>query len=341
MTDSALHGPVAAVPSPGCPPPHPAPRAPGVRLPEGSCDAHCHVFGPAGVFPYAAERTFTPLDAPKEQLCALHAHLGLSRAVVVQSSCHGRDHRVLLDALAAGGGRLRGVALVGEATSRAEVEELHRAGVRGFRLNFLPHLRTPPTRAEIDAVLDRVTDLGWVAQLHVRGVDLPAVEDLVRALPGRVVVDHIGRVDLDAGRESPAVRSLRELLDTGDVWVKVSGVDRVSRQGPPYADAVELAASLVAHAPERVVWGTDYPHVNIVGEAPDDGLLVDLLERIAPDPAHLRRLMVDNPAELFDFGPSVDSSWNNGVSDLSPPTSVGRDGRYFDDSSLEGKKCRQ
>ncbi|MEV7389277.1 amidohydrolase family protein [Streptomyces sp. NPDC091215] len=307
MTEPAATAPAVLpqaplpVPSPGCPPPHPSPRVPKLRLPPGSCDAHCHIFGPAGVFPYAPERTFTPLDAPKEQLGALHTRLGLTRTVVVQSSCYGHDHRVLLDALAAGRGTVRGVALVGEATGRAEVEELHEAGVRAFRLNFLPHLRSRPTRAEIDAVLERVDGLGWAAQLHVRGEDLPGLADVVRALPGRVVIDHMGRVDLAAGRDGPAVRTLRALLDTGDVWVKVSGVDRVSLEGPPFADAVGLAASLVAYAPERVVWGTDYPHVNITGEPPDDGLLVDLLERIAPDPAHLRQLMVDNPAELFDF----------------------------------------
>ncbi|MEU0840604.1 amidohydrolase family protein [Streptomyces sp. NPDC005962] len=297
---------VGPVPSVGCPPPHPRPRTPKLRLPPGSCDTHCHILGPTDVFPYAPERTFTPLDAPKEQLHALHAHLGIGRAVVVQSSCHGSDHRVLLDALAGGGGRLRGVALVGETTTRAEIEELHRAGVRAFRLNFLPHLRTAPTRAEIDSILGRVDGLGWAAQLHVRGDGIARLEDMVRRLPGRVVVDHMARVDLASGRDGPAPRSLRALLDTGQVWVKVSGVDRVSRQGPPYADGVALAASLVAHAPERVVWGTDYPHVNIVGEAPDDGLLVELVERIAPDPTRLRRLMVDNPAELFDFPPPSD-----------------------------------
>jgi 2-pyrone-4,6-dicarboxylate lactonase len=285
----------------GCPPPHPTPRTPSLALPPDSCDAHCHVLGPADVFPYAADRTFTPLDAPKEQLRALHTHLGLTRAVIVQSSCHGHDHSVLLDALRTGDGRLRGSALIGETTTRDDIEELHRAGVRAFRLNFLPHLRTPPTRAEVDSVLERVDGLGWAAQLHVQGEQIALIEDLVHGLPGKVVVDHIGRVDLAAGPDGEALRSLRALLDSGQVWVKVSGVDRVSRQGPPYADAVALAASLVAYAPERVVWGTDYPHVNITGDAPDDGLLVDLVERIAPDPARLRQLMVDNPAELFDF----------------------------------------
>lgn len=272
-------------------------------LPPGSCDAHLHILGPAAVFPYAPERTFTPVDAPKEQVAALHAHLGLSRAVVVQSSCNGLDHSALLDALLAGRGRLRGVALVGETTTRAEIEELHRAGVRGFRLNFLPHLRTAPTREEIDSVLERVDGLGWSTEIHVKGQEVAEYESLIRSLPGRVVIDHLARVDLADGPRNPALRSLRALLDTGDVWLKVSGVDRVSRQGPPYADAVALAASLVAHAPERVVWGTDYPHVNIEGAAPDDGLLVDLLADIAPDPGLLRRLMVDNPADLFGFPP--------------------------------------
>ncbi|WP_405742565.1 amidohydrolase family protein [Streptomyces sp. NBC_00028] len=287
-------------PSLGCPPPHADPRSPSLALPRGSCDAHCHVLGPADVFPYAVDRTFTPVDAPKGQLAALHAHLGLERAVVVQSSCHGHDHSVLVDALLAGSGRLRGVALIGEGTTRGEIERLHEAGVRAFRLNFLPHLRTPPTRAEIDSVLQRVDGLDWAVQLHVTGREIGALGDVVRALPGRVVIDHMGRVDPADGR---ALRALHALLDTGRVWVKVSGVDRMSRQGPPYDDAVTLAAALVARAPERVVWGTDYPHVNIVGDAPDDGLLVDLVERIAPDAARLRRLMVDNPAELFDFAP--------------------------------------
>jgi predicted TIM-barrel fold metal-dependent hydrolase len=270
-------------------------------LPPGSCDTHCHVFGPADIFPYVPDRTFTPLDAPKEQLAALHEHLGLSRAVVVQSSSNGFDHSALLDALAAGGGRLRGVALIGERTSRSEIEDLHGAGVRAFRLNFLPHLRTPPTRDEIDSALERVDGLGWGVELHVRGQGVAELHNLIRALPGRVVIDHLARVDLTEGPDSPALRSLRALLDTGEVWVKVSGVDRVSRQGPPYADAVALAASLIRQAPERVLWGTDYPHVNIEGAAPDDGLLVDLLAEIAPDPGHLHRLMVDNPAEFFEF----------------------------------------
>jgi predicted TIM-barrel fold metal-dependent hydrolase len=220
---------------------------------------------------------------------------------VVQSSCYGFDHSVLIDALSAERGRMRGVALIGPETNRGEIEQLHHAGVRAFRLNYLAHLRTPPTRDEIDSILRRTDGLGWAAELHVSGREIVELEQVISALPGRVVIDHLARVDLAEGPDGAAVRSLRRLLDSGGVWLKVSGVDRISRSGPPYADAVALAASLVAYAPERVMWGTDYPHVNIKGDAPDDGLLIDLLGQIAPDRGHLTRLLVENPEEFYDF----------------------------------------
>jgi predicted TIM-barrel fold metal-dependent hydrolase len=288
-------------PSPGCPPPHPHPRAPSILLPPGSCDAHCHVFGPGDIFPYAADRTFTPVDVPRQRVAGLHRFLGLSRAVIVQSSCNGSDHAVLLDALAAGGGNLRGVALIGERTPAAEIARLHEAGVRGLRLNFLPHLRQPPGPREVATVLAKVADYGWHAEIHVAGRGVLDHDALIRGIAAPVVIDHLGRVDLAEGLDSPTVRGLKALLDTGKVWVKVSGVDRLSRTGPPYADAVELAALLVDHAPERVLWGTDFPHPNIAGDAPDDGLLTDLLADIAHRRDHRERLLVTNPAEFFDF----------------------------------------
>jgi 2-pyrone-4,6-dicarboxylate lactonase len=293
----------ASLPEPAlsCPPPHPSPRTPALRLPENSCDSHCHVIGPAARFPYAADRTFTPVDAPVGQLAALHRHLGLDRAVIVQSSCYGTDHSALLDALAIGSGRYRGVALIGPATSRAEIERLHTAGVCGFRLHFLPHLGAPPTLAEIHCMVKLVADLGWHAEIHLHSADIARYDELIRSFPVPVVIDHLARLDLSQGLDSPAVSALLRLLDTGRVWVKTSGIDRVSRTGPPYADAVVLAAKLVAHAPERVLWGTDYPHPNIIGAAPDDGLLVDLLSLIAPGEAALRRMLVQNPEEFFGF----------------------------------------
>jgi 2-pyrone-4,6-dicarboxylate lactonase len=288
-------------PSPGNPPPFPSPRQPTIELPADSCDAHCHIFGPGSIFPYAPDRTFTPVDVPREEVAALHAFLGLSRAVVVQSSCNGSDHSVLLDALAAGNGRLRGVALVSGSTSPQEIEQLHTAGVRGFRLNFLDHLGTAPTRSAIDSVLVKVAPYGWHAEIHIQGSGVSVHREMIESLPCPVVIDHLGRVDLAEGLNSPAVLDLRQLLGSGNVWVKVSGVDRVSRLGAPYADAVELASLLVAHAPERVLWGTDFPHPNIVGDAPDDGLLVDLLAQIAPTPELLKQLLVINPGKFFDF----------------------------------------
>jgi 2-pyrone-4,6-dicarboxylate lactonase len=291
----------ASGPALSCPPPHPAPRTPRLRLPAGSCDSHCHVFGPAAVFPYAADRTFTPVDAPVSQLMALHRLLGLDRAVIVQSSCYGADHRALLAALAAGGGRYRGVALINPATPRAEVSRLHTAGVRGFRLHFLPHLGAPPTMAEIKDMVGLTADLGWHAEIHLHSADIARLAGLIRWFPVPVVIDHLARLDLAASAAGPEVSALLDLLDTGRVWVKTSGVDRVSRAGPPYPDAVALAARLVAHSPERVLWGTDYPHPNITGPAPDDGLLVDLLASIAPGDKELRRMLVQNPAEFFGF----------------------------------------
>jgi predicted TIM-barrel fold metal-dependent hydrolase len=288
-------------PSDGCPPPHPHPRTPAILLPPGSCDSHCHVFGPGEVFPYAPDRTFTPVDVPRRQVAGLHRFLGLSRAVIVQSSCNGGDHAVLLDALAAGGGDLRGVALLAETTPATEIAKLHDAGVRGLRLNFLPHLRRPAGPDEVATVLAKVADYGWHAEIHVAGTGVIEHGGLIRGIAAPVVIDHLGRVDIAEGLDSPSVRALRALLDTGKVWVKVSGVDRVSKIGPPYTDAVALAALLVEHAPERVLWGTDFPHPNIAGDAPDDGLLTDLLADIAPRRDHLERLLVSNPAAFFDF----------------------------------------
>jgi 2-pyrone-4,6-dicarboxylate lactonase len=290
------------VPSPGCPPPHPSPRRPALRLPAGSCDSHCHVFGPAKVFPYAPDRTFTPVEAPVQRLMALHRFLGLERAVIVQSACYGADHSALLDALAMGGGRYRGVGLISPNTPPGYIAELHEAGVRGFRLNFLPHLGPPLDREDIRGIVRLVADLGWHADIHVRWTDIARNAKLLLWFPMPVVVDHLARLDLARGPDADGADALLSLLDTGHVWVKTSGIDRVSLTGPPYADAAGFAGRLVARATERVLWGTDYPHPNITGPAPDDGLLVDQISVIAPRPEQRHRMLVTNPAEFFGFG---------------------------------------
>jgi predicted TIM-barrel fold metal-dependent hydrolase len=253
------------------------------------------------MFPYAPDRTFTPVDAPREQVASLQSFLGFERAVIVQSSCHASDHRALLDALRAAPETRRGVALIDAKHTHADLEELAAAGVRGARLHFLPHLGDAPAPMEQRTVLKVIANMGWHAEIHVHGSGIVDQAGVIAAVPGPVVIDHLARVDLREGIDGPAVRSLLSLLDRGNVWLKVSGVDRVSLIGPPYADAVALAALVVEQFPERVLWGTDYPHVNIVGDAPDDGLLVDLIEQIAPTEMLRHRLLVTNPAEFFGF----------------------------------------
>ena len=280
-------------------PPHPHPKAPDLRLPPGSCDAHCHIFGPGHVFPYAEGRVYDAPDVSREDLRRRHELMGVERAIIVQSAVHGFDHSALLDALRAAPDRYRGVALLGPRTTPEEVAELHRAGVRGVRVQFMPHLGPGPTPEELRTVLDLVRPYGWHVAFHIAGNAVVDMFHTIRSTRLPAVIDHMARVDLGTGLDGAQVRALRGLLDSG-VWVKLSAPERLSAEGAPYADAIELARVLAAHAPERCLWGSDFPHPN-VREMPDDGVLVDLLERIVPDEGARRRLLVDNPAELVDF----------------------------------------
>jgi predicted TIM-barrel fold metal-dependent hydrolase len=219
----------------------------------------------------------------------------------VQSVCHGTDHRALLDALAEGSGRYRGVALVTPATSDGDLNRLHTAGVRGARLNFTPHLGPAPPPATIRALAQRVRPWGWHLALHVANDGIVALAGLIQELDIRVVIDHMARVDLRSGLDTEPVVALLRLLEQGNVWVKLSGADRIATRPPRLDDAAALANLLATTAPERVVWGTDFPHPNVAGFMPNDGDLVDLLAVIAPDEALRHRLLVTNPAECFDF----------------------------------------
>jgi predicted TIM-barrel fold metal-dependent hydrolase len=282
-------------------PPDPHPRKPRLALPPLACDSHFHVFGPHGVFPYAPNRPFTPADAPKEALFRLHAFLGFQRGVFVQSTCHGSDHRVLVDLLGAGKDNYRGVALIEPRTTQAEVDRLDDAGVRGVRLHFhFPHLGAPMPRADMLEVIEKVSPHGWHIALHLGGHDILDQYEFITAIEAPVVIDHIGRIDVAEGRHGKAFSVLRRLLDRGNIWVKLSGTDRITKQPYPYADAVPFARDLAAHTPERVVWGTDWPHPNHKA-VPNDGDLVDLIAEIAPDARTRQLMLVDNPAKLFGF----------------------------------------
>jgi predicted TIM-barrel fold metal-dependent hydrolase len=284
---------------PPCADPHP-PRA--FTPPPGACDAHCHVFGPAARFPFAPERSYTPPDAGVDHLARLHARLGLSRAVLVQASCHGTDNAALLDALRRGSGRYAGVAMVDEASTAADLAELHDAGVRGTRFNFVAHLGGAPDLDRFWRVVERVAPLGWHVVLHLDARDLPSHAELLDRMPCPYVIDHMARVDATAGLDQAPFVALLGLLADERCWVKVSGAERLTAAGPPpYDDVVPFARAVIAAAPHRVLWGTDWPHPN-VRHMPDDGDLVDLVAAFAPDPATRDRILVDNPARLYAFG---------------------------------------
>lgn len=278
---------------------HPDPSIPRIRLPKGACDAHCHVFGPAARFPFAPERTYTPVDAPWETLVALHERLGLDRTVLVQASCHGRDNSAMLDAIAKSGGTCRGVAMVGRDITDSELDRLHEGGVRGIRFNFVTHLGKDADLGAVRDLAGRIGRLGWHAVVHFDADRLETLAPVLKELPVPMVIDHMGRVDASKGLDQPAYGMLLDLMEDDRFWVKVCGAERVTRQGPPYDDAVPFAADLVARFPDRTLWGTDWPHPNIKKDMPDDGALVDLLSRIAPDPDRLERLVVTNPTRLY------------------------------------------
>jgi 2-pyrone-4,6-dicarboxylate lactonase len=289
----------AAAPTPSF---HPSPAAPGLKLPPGACDAHCHVFGPSSRYPFAAERTFTPADAPRETLFRLHELLGIERCVIVQSGCHGFDNRVTEDAIAARDGSYRGIALLPTTVGRDELRRLDGAGFRGVRFNYMGHLGAAAPIEEVVALSRRLVDLGWHLQIHCEARLIADLSPILRQSAVPVVIDHMGRVDASLGIDQPAFHALRQLLEDQRFWVKVSGCERSSRLPPPYEDAVALAATLVSEVPQRVLWGTDWPHPNLAGPPPNDGALVDLLERIAPSADARQALLVDNPLRLYRFG---------------------------------------
>jgi 2-pyrone-4,6-dicarboxylate lactonase len=264
-------------------------------------DAHCHVFGPGDVFPYAPERKYTPVDAPKEKLWALRDHLGFERNVIVQGTCHGADNSALIDALRNSDDRARGVASVKREVTDSQLADLHDAGVRGVRFNFVKRLVdvTPPT--VLLEIAQRIAPLGWHVVVYFEAQDLPELAPFIATIPTTVVVDHMGRPDVRQSADGPLFERFVQLMrENANVWSKVSGAERLSVSGPPdYSDFVPFARRVVEAFPGRVLWGTDWPHPNMKSHMPDDGDLVNLLPRIAPTAELQRRLLVDNPMRLY------------------------------------------
>ncbi len=302
------------------------PARPRFKVPPGSVDAHCHVFGPADEFPFAPERKYTPCDASKAQLFALRDHLGFARNVVVQATCHGADNRALVDALQHSGGRARGVATVKRSISDAELLSLHAAGVRGVRFNFVKRLVDFTPKDELLEIAGRIAKLGWHVVVYFEAVDLPELWDFFTALPTTVVVDHMGRPDVSLPLHGPQFELFVKFMrQHANVWSKASCPERLSMTGPkalngaqnadqdvvpyldvipyldvvPYLDVIPFARRIVETFPDRVLWGTDWPHPNLKDHMPDDGLLVDFIPQIAGTAELQQKLLVANPMRLY------------------------------------------
>ncbi len=280
---------------------HPNPSKPQFTPPPGAVDTHCHVFGPESRFPYAPERKYTPCDATKDQLFALRDHLGFARNIIVQASCHGNDNRALVDALVNSQGKARGVASVGRDVTDAELKLMHEAGVRGTRFNFVKRLVDFTPREVLAEIAARIAPLGWHVVIYFEAQDLPELWDFFTTLPTTVVVDHMGRPDVTKPVDGPEFQLFLKLLSEHEnIWSKVTCPERLTQAGPPgYDDVVPFARKLVNTFPDRVLWGTDWPHPNLKSHMPDDGALVDLIPRIATTAELQQKLLVDNPMRLY------------------------------------------
>ncbi|KAA9149246.1 amidohydrolase family protein [Amycolatopsis acidicola] len=283
------------------------PSEPAFRLPDGTVDAHCHVFGPQAEFPFAPERKYTPCDASKDQLFALRDHLGVSRNVIVQATCHGADNSAMLDAVRASGGRARGVATVRPDVTESELRELHEAGVRGVRFNFVKRLVDASPKDNLGTIAAKIAPLGWHIVLYFEAADLEELEGFFGSLPAPLVVDHMGRPDVTQPVEGPEFTRFLRFVDRNDVWVKVSCPERLTVTGPPalngerhaYTDVVPFARRVVSEFPDQVLWGSDWPHPNLKNHMPDDGLLVDYVPQVAVTAEQRQKLLVANPTRLY------------------------------------------
>lgn len=277
-----------------------APSKPRFTPPPGAVDAHCHVFGPQTEFPFSPKAKYLPQDAGPDALFALRDHLGFARNVIVQASCHGTDNRATLDAIARSNGLARGVAVVDPAITDAELDALHAGGIRGVRFNFLKRLVDDAPKDKFLEVARRIERLGWHVVVYFEADILEEMLPFLAAIPVPIVIDHMGRPDVTQGPDGADMTAFRRLLDSrDDIWTKVTCADRLDAAGPPYADFVAAVRPLVEAYPDRVLWGTDWPHPNMEKVLPDDGHLVDTIPQIAPTAELQHKLLVANPMRLY------------------------------------------
>jgi len=290
---------------PFCDGPDTAPRKPRLQAPPGAVDCHAHIFGPVSRYPFSPKRLFTPPDTTIEQYQGVLATLGISRAVLVTPSVYGMDNERQLDALVAMRGAWRGVAVMPTDVKDAEIERLHRAGFRGVRVNLFA--KSGLLLDDLEAIAARVGALRWHVQLHADARELEPLVPRLKRLPVDVVFDHLGHVPAAAGADHPGFRALLRLMGEGRFWAKLSAPYRLSEQPYPYPDVAPFAKALIAAAPERLVWATDWPHPAVPGHMPanfvmpNDGDLLDILGHWTDDPAVQKKILVDNPVALYDF----------------------------------------
>lgn len=283
-------------------PPDPNPRVPRFVCPPGTVDTHMHLFGPVDRYPFDPTSYYVSADALPETHMAVQKTLGLSRAVLVSPGGYGRNTRLLADTLARFPDRYRGIALVPDDISDAEIGRLTTLGVRGVRFMSASRGGVLPTISE--AVSARIAAHGWHVQFYPHGADIDDFAERLLALPNTIVLDHFASVKAEKGVDQPAMRTLKRMIDTGRVWVKLSGPMRCVPGDFPYAAVTPMARALVAHAPERLVWGSDWPHVNMDGRGmPNDGDLVDMIPDWITDEADRQKILVDNPTRLYGFDP--------------------------------------
>ena len=279
---------------------HPDPKKPNFQLPKGAVDAHCHVFGPSPEFPFAPERKYTPCNAGKDKLFELRDYLGFERNVIVQATCHGTDNSAMVDACRTAGDLARGVASVRADITANELGEMHEAGVRAVRFNFVKRLVDATPREVFLEIAGKIQEFGWSTVVYFEASDLADLQPFLKQLPGIIVVDHMGRPDVIKGVDHPDFQQFMDLMSGNEnMWCKVTCPERLTVAGPPYEDVVPYYKAIVQEFENRVLWGTDWPHPNMKSHMPDDGALVDYIPQIAETSAQQQKLLVNNPMRLY------------------------------------------
>jgi predicted TIM-barrel fold metal-dependent hydrolase len=284
--------------------PDPNTRTPAFKAPAGAVDTHCHIFGPAAAYPFSPTRPYTPPDAPLPMFRALHEKIGVERAVIVNATLHGLDNRVVTDAIAASNGNYKGIANVSGAMSDADLMALDKAGICGCRFAFLKRLGGVGDMGAFRRLVERAAGIGWHVDIYLEAGSIREFAPILKALPATYVIDHMGTIDAGKGLDDPEFRALLDLQSSDEkCWVKITGLERASATGAPFHDAIPFAKRLIENSPDRVLWGTDWPHPN-VKLMPNDGDIVDLIPLYAPDAAIQHKLLVTNPERLFRFAGS-------------------------------------